>query len=209
MEKQDYEIRLATLNERNRIAREIHDSVGHMLSRSILQTGALLAINRDDRVNEHLLGLKDTLSQAMDSIRESVHDLHDDSVDLSVQITALIKKFAFCPVTLDYDMESDVVKEVKYCFLAVVKEALNNIMKHSNATKASITLREHPALYQLIIRDNGTTASQPRQSDGLGLHNMAERVEALGGHFRVTFQDGVTLFLSIPKEVRHGNPDRG
>ena len=46
MEKQDYEIRLATLNERNRIAREIHDSVGHMLSRSILQTGALLAINR-------------------------------------------------------------------------------------------------------------------------------------------------------------------
>ena len=69
------------------------------------------------------------------------------------------------------------------------------------------TLREHPALYQLIIRDNGTTASQPRQSDGLGLRNMAERVEALGGHFHVTFQDGVTLFLSIPKEVRHANPE--
>lgn len=209
MEKQDYEIRLATLNERNRIAREIHDSVGHMLSRSILQTGALLAVNRDEMVNEHLLGLKDTLSQAMDSIRESVHDLHDDSVDLSVQITALLQEFTFCPVSLDYDMESDVEKDVKYCFLAVVKEALNNIMKHSNATKASITLREHPALYQLIIRDNGTTAAQPKQSDGLGLRNMAERVEALQGHFHVTFQDGVTLFLSIPKEVRHANPNRG
>ena len=47
LEKQDYEIHMATLHERNRIAREIHDNVGHMLSRSILQVGALMAISKD------------------------------------------------------------------------------------------------------------------------------------------------------------------
>lgn len=48
LEKQDYEIQVATLNERNRIAREIHDSVGHLLSRSILQLGALKAVHRQE-----------------------------------------------------------------------------------------------------------------------------------------------------------------
>lgn len=47
---QDYEIYLATLKERNRIAREIHDNVGHMLTRSILQLGALSVINKDETV---------------------------------------------------------------------------------------------------------------------------------------------------------------
>ena len=129
-------------------------------------------------------------------------------MDLSVQITALIKKFAFCPVTLDYDMESDVVKEVKYCFLAVVKEALNNIMKHSNATKASITYVMHPPF---ISSSSGITAQLP-PSPGNRTVWASQYGRAGGGAgraLRVTFQDGVTLFLSIPKEVRHGNPDRG
>ena len=67
LEKQDYEIQVATLNERNRIAREIHDSVGHLLSRSILQLGALKAVHRQEpELNAQLDTLKSTLSQAMD-----------------------------------------------------------------------------------------------------------------------------------------------
>lgn len=73
-------MRLATLNERNRIAREIHDNVGHLLSRSLLQVGALQVVNRDETVRQGLDTMRDTLSGAMDSIRRSVHDLHDESV---------------------------------------------------------------------------------------------------------------------------------
>ena len=58
LEKQDYEIYLATLKERNRIAREIHDNVGHMLSRSILMTGALLTVEKEGGVHEQLLMLE-------------------------------------------------------------------------------------------------------------------------------------------------------
>lgn len=76
LEKQDNEIYLATLRERNRIAREIHDNVGHMLSRSILQVGALATICKEETIRQQLAGINDTLNQAMNSIRESVHDLH-------------------------------------------------------------------------------------------------------------------------------------
>ena len=58
---QDYEIYLATLKERNRIAREIHDNVGHMLTRSILQLGALSVINKDETVGEAINDLSGTL----------------------------------------------------------------------------------------------------------------------------------------------------
>ena len=93
--KQDYELNLATLSERNRIARDIHDNVGHMLSRSILQTGALLAICQDAQTREGLVQIKETLSEAMDSIRSSVHDLHDEALDLQVELQTLIKNLNF------------------------------------------------------------------------------------------------------------------
>ena len=68
---QDYEIYLATLKERNRIAREIHDNVGHMLTRSILQLGALSVINKDETVGEAINDLSGTLNTAMTRIRSS------------------------------------------------------------------------------------------------------------------------------------------
>lgn len=93
IERQDYEIHAAALRERNRIAREIHDNVGHMLSRSILQAGALLAINQQENLKEPLYALKDTLSHAMDDIRNSVHDLHNDSIDLRQTVSDMLSGF--------------------------------------------------------------------------------------------------------------------
>ena len=198
MEKQDYEVRVATLHERNRIAREIHDNVGHMISRSLLQVGALMVINRESAVQDGLSRVKDTLSGAMNSIRESVHDLHDEAVDLQSQLQQLIEGFTFCPVALTYDT-GDMNVRIKYCFLAVVREALSNIMRHSDATAAKVTVREHPAFYQLIIQDNGTKAGRIDES-GIGIRNMQERVEAFHGTFRAGFNGGFTVFISIPKE---------
>ena len=88
---QDYEIYLATLKERNRIAREIHDNVGHMLTRSILQLGALSVINKDETVGEAINDLSGTLNTAMTSIRSSVHDLHDDSIALKPAVEDCIR----------------------------------------------------------------------------------------------------------------------
>lgn len=199
MEKQDYEISIATLNERNRIAREIHDSVGHLLSSSLLQVGALLSVNRDDAVRDGLVTVKETLSSAMDSIRVSVHDLYDDSVDLYAQVRGLTDAFSFCPVSLDYDIRSSPSRRLKYAFIAIVREALSNMMRHSNATAASVTFREHPALYQLVISDNGTVKNY-RPENGIGLQNIAQRAQSFGGLCSISAENGFRIFISVPKE---------
>lgn len=198
LEKQDYEVNLATLKERNRIARDIHDNVGHLLSRCILQTGALLATNKDENTKLNLTLIKDTLSEAMDSIRNSVHDLHEDAVNLEVEIQKLVDNFNFCSIKLDYDIESTPAKKIKYSFITITKEALANIIKHSNASEVLIYLREHPSLYQLVVHDNGTNIKYDTER-GIGIKNMKDRIYSLGGSFHISTDSGFKIFISVPK----------
>lgn len=198
IEKQDYEINVATLNERNRIAMEIHDNVGHLLSRCLLQLGAIMAVNKNEDLKESLSSIKQTLSQAMDSIRNSVHNLHDEAIDLHSQIKGLVSDFKLCTVHLDYDINSNMDKKLKYCFIAIVKEALSNVIKHSNATELSIALHEHPALYQLIVQDNGIVRGY-NPDNGIGLENITKRVNTFNGNIHINIENGFKIFISIPK----------
>lgn len=214
LEKQDYEIYAATLRERNRIAREIHDNVGHVLSRSILMTAACKTINKNDALDPLLENLEESLNGAMNSIRSSVHDLHDDAVDLEDAIKGLVKDFTFCPVNLTYDMSRQIPREVKYSLISITKEGLSNVMRHSNADSVNILLREHPALYQLCIEDNGTPGNgipdiqteaninkEKNTSGGMGLSNIRDRAKALGGTVQITQENGFRIFVTIPKSV--------
>ncbi len=208
LEKQDTEVYLATLKERNRIAREIHDNVGHMLSRSILMVGALKTVNQAEDLKVPMEQLDQTLNEAMTNVRQSVHDLHDESVNLKEVMESLAEEFTFCPVQLTYDMGYDIPKEIKYSFIAITKEALNNVMRHSNANKVKILTREHPGLYQLIIEDNGTSDEriQPdgdreenTESSGIGIENMKKRVRMLGGTMQIQKENGFRIFITVPK----------
>ncbi len=198
LDQMDIDTNLATLKERNRIAREIHDHVGHQISRAILQIGALLVVSNEEKIKEPLTSVNNTLSQAMNSIRDSVHDLHDRSVDLHSQIEELLKQFTFCEVTLQDEFITQPEKKLRLAFIGIIKEALSNIMKHSNATKAELLLREHPAFYQLIIRDNGQVKSMNR-GNGIGLYTMTERIEAFKGNINFSKENGFEIFITVPK----------
>lgn len=201
LEKQDYEIHLATLQERNRIAREIHDNVGHILSRSILQMGALLTIHKEEPLHEQLSTVNATLDEAMNNIRESVHDLHNESFDLQQAIWEAVGDLKQrYEISLDYDMGRNVPRNVKYCLVAIVKEALSNVVKHSDATRIMLLLREHPGFYQMLIEDNGTHVQIPENS-GIGLLNMRDRTEALNGTIHFSRENGFGILLSIPKKA--------
>lgn len=214
IKNQDYEVEVATLAERNRIAREIHDNVGHLLTRSILQVSALQVVyGNDQELTEQIGAVKTTLTDAMDNVRQSVHNLHEESIDLKQQVTHLVGDFTFCPVDLIFD-SGQMPKEVNYAVIAIVKEALSNIARHSNATKASISILEHPSLYQIQIRDNGTsipysgwdTEDQNGISrDGMGLSNMEERIRAFHGIFHIDKSNGFKIFISIPKYLDETN----
>ncbi len=197
-EAQNNEVHLATLKERNRIAREIHDNVGHMLTRSLLQSGALMIANKDENLKEPLEGLNQTLDQAMTSIRESVHDLHDESIDLQAAIGDNLKtvenRFA---TTLNYDVKTGPPTSVKLCFAGIVKEAISNAVKHSNGDKIEVTVGEKPGVYELIITDNGQ-AGEIKQT-GIGLSNMRDRVGQLHGHIEFATEDGFIIRVGVPK----------
>ena len=233
-ENYEEDIYHVTLKERNRIAREIHDNVGHLLSRSILQIGAVQAIIQSkafkdsmssagglyelredyiedsiedllddsiaDSIKDSLGSLQETLDSAMTSVRQSVHNLRDDSIDLQEAISKMIQPMT-CEVEFNYDMSSEIENNVKFCFLGVLKEAITNISKHSNATKVIITLKEHPAFYQLLIQDNGSVQAE-ESSVGMGITNMEKRVETLDGRFYINTEDGFRIFVSVPKPVR-------
>lgn len=200
IENQNYEIRLATLNERNRIAREIHDNVGHLLSRSILQVQAMKLINDDELLSKGLDSLGESIGSAMTSIRQSVHDLHDDSIDLDISLREVINPLKEKGIDVDYECHyTDVPNKVKMCAVGVVKEAVSNIIRHSSADHAEIFFREHPAFYQLIISDNGK-CPEKNGSGGIGLSNMRTRVEELGGIINISSgKKGFRIFISVQK----------
>lgn len=212
-EKQDYEIRLATLAERGRIAREIHDNVGHLLTRSVLQVEALQVVHANDQaIMTELEQVSATVHEAFETVRESVHDLHDDSFDFQSQLDSIIEQdIAF---TLDASCQfEEVSSEVGYCFLAIAREALANTAKHSDASKVKLSFVEYPAFWQMVVHDNGstnpfksTTGSlvelRAGQDTGLGLRSMEERTRSFDGVFRVDYDQGVRVFVSIPKNQK-------
>lgn len=198
-ENQDNEIKLATMKERNRIAREIHDNVGHMLTRSILQVGALIIINKDEAQSESLLSLKETLDSAMTSIRNSVHKLHDDSIDLKLAVNDAVKPIRESfNVECDFDFSESMPKKVKLGFLGIIKECLSNAVKHSNGDRIKLSIIEHPGFYKLEVSDNGKC--EKISDSGIGLSTMRERAEDLGGIINISASEmGFGVVVSIPK----------
>lgn len=200
MVKQDIDVNLATLNERNRIAREIHDNVGHLLSSSILQIGAIMAVSKEENTIKRLEVVKDTLNEGMNSIRNSVHNLHDKSIDLYGEIEKTIKNFSFCKVKLNYDITGDLPAKAKYSIIAIIKEALSNVMKHSDCDFVSISLYEHPKLFQLVIYDNGTKKTDIEATKGMGLESIKQRVASLDGIINIDQSKGFKIFISFMKQ---------
>lgn len=123
----------------------------------------------------------------MNNIRESVHDLHDDSVDLKQALLEATREMKqHYHLDLEYDMSQNVPRKVKYCFIAAVKEAMSNIVKYSNGDRIEIVLREHPALYQMTIEDNGTDEEkQKKQRSRCGKKRMTLRVQPEAWDFRI------------------------
>lgn len=205
IQARDDEVYLVRLKERNRIAREIHDNVGHMLTRAILQLGALITICSDETFKEGLNELKNTLDTAMNNIRNSVHDLRDEAIDIPTaidDITAPLKEDR--KLNVEIDISSDVDKDIKYAIIGVVKEAVSNIIKHSTNENVDVTLIEHPAMYQLVIHDYGIKGSSSEEGDsmdlsGMGLDNIRARINGVGGNVLITHNDGFRIFVTIGK----------
>lgn len=214
-DRQDYEVELATLAERARIAREIHDNVGHQLTRASLQTEALRVVHANEPgVAADFADVKRTVDEALQLVRSSVHALNDNAANLSVQLERIVEG---ARSDGGPQIELEVLAEhapanVANCFAAVLREALSNTMRHACAQTVTVRCMEHPSFYQLIVTDDGAggvQASSRGTAEGMGLGSMRERVEALGGTFTAGPRAGAggwRVFATVPKQ--QGNEDR-
>lgn len=204
MAEQDQQVHLATLAERNRIAREIHDNVGHLLSRAILLLGAISTVNKDENLTPQLEMLANTLDESMAKMRESVHDLHDDSIDLKKNFDEIIGELKNYTVNTDLDLDESIPTNVKLSLIGILKEAVTNIIKHSNGDTVSVILQRNYSFCTISITDNGTISQDMKEKiamddyEGIGLTNIKNRANSLGGDAYFYTNDGFTVFARLP-----------
>lgn len=209
MKNADDEIYVARLKERNRIAREIHDNVGHMITRVIVQMQAVKIINKDPIVGAQLDSVGETLDLAMTGIRKSVHELHDDSIDLSIGINditrTLSEKFE---TDVKTSIESPADNRTKSAILGIIKEAVTNISKYSSGDKVIIEVTENNTFWRIKVFDNGSNIKREfdltddcmSDGTGIGLKNIGARASGLGGRASVmSDENGFTILATLPK----------
>jgi len=197
--------------ERVRIARELHDVLAHSLSQINVQAsvGLHLLEKQPEKAANALASIKETSKTALDEVRSVLGVLRaeggaDPSAplvpepDLS-RIPGLVASVTSqgVDVTLQTDL-GEVPKPVQLAIYRIVQESLTNVVRHANATAATVTLHEGDA-YEISIVDNGT-GSTPGEG-GRGLLGMQERAELLGGSLSARpGEHGFVVTASIPRK---------
>jgi len=205
---QDHELRAAALSERTRIAREIHDGVGHVLTRLLLRVKALQVTHRDEPgVVADLATLDSDLDEALDSMRRSVHALSEEGEELATSLNLLGSRCGIAKVDVDCSTQTEPPPAVARCVVAVVREALTNAAPHGRAASARVAVTDYPAFWQVTVDNDGIVPPEDEplmdgdKNAGLGLRSMTERVEALGGRVRITPRPRFTVFATIPRDA--------
>jgi len=207
----DYALQIenqAILQERNRIAREIHDSVGHYLTAQSIQleNTSLFLTQEPDKAANHLTKARNLGKEALANIRASVATLRKNPLQersLKVILERLITDFKLntdITITSNFDLVSPLATDVTTAIYRIVQEALTNITKHSQATMVDLSLQETAGKIQLAIKDNGCGFNPTENTTGFGLQGMQERTEALNGNFMVIseFGKGCQIVVNIP-----------
>ncbi len=193
------DIEIAILNERNRIAREIHDSVGHTISGAIIQTEAMRA-SSTEALPAQIDALQANLKNGMAEIRSSLHAIHDTSIDLAVSIKSIIESNPSVDFVFNYKVSSEFSYPFKREVLMIVKEAVANSMKHAKAKHISIDIIEMPKHFRILIADDGVggfrndvnvsdemkqrqEAQNPKIVEGIGFTSFKEFAKKYNGRF--------------------------
>jgi signal transduction histidine kinase len=208
--------RLAAVEERNRVARDIHDSLGHTLTAITIQLEKAMAfrqrdpVEADEAVGEARLAAR----EALHDVRQSVGALYASAepFSLAAALTDLAKRT--CTGSLDVELhvegdEGGYSKLILMSLFRVAQEALTNIQRHAGAGRAivRVTFGEQQAVMHIGDDGRGFDAGaqgdgQPAQDGHYGLRGMRERLELLGGTLHVESRPnhGTQLHIAIPRQ---------
>jgi signal transduction histidine kinase len=199
---------IGSLQERNRIAREIHDSLGHSLTalNLHLEMAVKLAQIQPEKSREVLVEAKRLGSIALHDVRQSVSTLRSDPLqnqDLATAIQKLADEFKLSnqiqPVCL-LNLPPNLPQAVATTIYRIVQEALTNISKYAAASEAIVEIQTRPTELELRVIDNGRGFIPTNNMTGFGLQGMRERVLSLQGKFEIisAIDRGCQIVATIP-----------
>lgn len=197
---------LAVVEERNRLAREIHDGLGASLSALIIQSEYLLSLTKDDDLRAEILDLKASAEQSIEELRRSLRMMRED-FDLVTGLeeysrnfaerTQLKVKFERTGAPPSHKLPPDLLLAI----FRVLQECLSNAVRHAGAAQVDVRLGFEAGRVLLAVNDDGR-GFDPRVSKPghYGLSNMKERAMKLGGELVIESRSGqgTRILLSLP-----------
>lgn len=203
---------VAVLEERNRLARELHDSVTQLLFSLTLNLEAAgsLVTQRPEKASSLITRSQEMASEALAEMRSLIFELRPAALQekgLAMALTNhvnLFRRRQGVEVALTLEGEERLPPEMEFCLYRIAQEALNNVVKHAQATQVTITYRVSPAEASLTVQDNGVGFDPARGpgAESFGMLGMRERLESLGGTLRVESTPGsgalIEALLPLP-----------
>ncbi|MEM9776049.1 MAG: sensor histidine kinase [Chloroflexota bacterium] len=198
---------LATTQERNRIAREIHDNLGHYLTviNVQLEAAKVTMEAKPEKAQDAIDKAQNLTKEGLQAIRNSIASLRENPVaqrPIPEAIAELIKENQQAGIDTDFEVSADprpLSPNAKLTLYRIVQEALTNVRKHSQASQVSVLLDYHqPETVHLTIKDDGVGSAGT--GSGFGLIGISERVASLNGTLDIQSapQEGFAMAISIP-----------
>jgi signal transduction histidine kinase len=186
--------------ERTRIARELHDGIGGLLSAAKMNFYTFHHIY--DMIPGFHQGIK-LLDEAYDDLRKTAHNLLPETLLQEGLVNAVM---VYCSKIdkqiLDLSFQSfgnlpRLVPENELSLYRIIQELIHNILKHAHATKAVVQIDLHDEYLQITIEDNGIGIREKINRSGIGMKNLRSRVSAMGGHMEIDSRESIGTSVYI------------
>ena len=213
LEKQE----LSIIRERNRLARDLHDTVKQETFAASAQLGAAKTLLRKnpEKAAQQLVEADNILDRVRANLTSLIHELYpirQKGKSLPEAITAFCQEWEHIygiHVNLKFSQYLGLAENIERAFFMVIQEALSNVARHSKATEVEIFLKQNPHYAFIMICDNGTGMEKNNQNPGIGMKSMNERARLLGGTLEIASVDneGTCIRLEVPLEEKNGKTD--
>lgn len=203
---------LVKLEERQRIARDLHDTLGQKLSLIGLKSdlAGKLMTQDTERAQAEINDVRQTARTALKEVREMVTRMRGTRLTDEIFRIQQILKAAQIELTFEGTLEPENLSLMNENVISMcLKEAVNNIVKHSNATACSIVIESTETDLVARVKDNGTGFVTDARNRGNGLRGMRERLEFVNGSMEFTSGEGTTLVLRVPNVLRMPDKEAG
>ena len=187
---------LAKIAERERIARDLHDVLGHTLSVIVLKSELASKLVEQDpaRAKSEMADVEQTARTALAEVRQAIGGYRSNG--LVAELAQARATLETAGITVECEQVPVQLPATQESVLSLaVREAVTNVVRHAHAARCRLELRTNDGLCRLSIQDDGLGGFQP---EGNGLTGMRQRVEALGGTLKRETQGGTRLHITLP-----------